>query len=91
MNAAIQLIPSPLGALPMPEAGVATSGDVLEFVRKDSSLPQAEQATQLEAENIALRRELVTMQQAITQKDVLLKNARIREMELRSHLAGLMC
>lgn len=90
MSAAIQLIYSSLGALPPAEAGAAPSGAVLEFVRKELSLAQAEQPTQLEAENIALRRELITMQQTITQKDALLKNARIREMELRGRLASLM-
>ena len=91
MSTAVQLIHSMPGAVPPPGAGAAPSGDVLEFVRKEPSLARVAEANQLEAENVALRRGLITMQQAILQKDALLKNARIREMELRSDLARLMC
>ena len=91
MSAAIQLIHSTPGAMPPAEAGLTPGGDVLEFIRKEPSQARAEQETLLEEENVALRRALITMQQAIMQKDALLKNARIREMELRGDLARLMC
>lgn len=91
MSAAIQIIQAPFGALPAVDAGRAQGGELLEFTRKETNVMSAEQPTQLEAENAILRRELQAMQQALMQKDVLLKNARVREMELRSHLARLLC
>lgn len=91
MNTAIQLTHFALDDAPPAETNAAPSADILEFVRKESSWARAEQSSQLEEENIALRRALITMQQALTQRDALLKNARIREMELRGDLARLMC
>ena len=50
-----------------------------------------EEDTKLEAENEALRRELLDAKRSLMQKEMLLKNTRIRELELRAALVRLMC
>lgn len=90
MSAAVQMVNSPLVLLPPAESGTITTGELFDFVGKDSNITRNNQLAQLEAEHATLRQELLALQRALSQKEVLLKNAQVREMELRSHLARLM-
>lgn len=90
MNAAVQMMNSPLVLLPPAESGTMPTGELFEFVGKDSNIARTNQQAQLEAEHATLRQELLALQRALSQKEMLLKNAQVREMELRSHLARLM-
>jgi hypothetical protein len=90
MNAAVQMVNPPLVLLPPTDSGTMPTGELLEFVGKDSNLMRNNQLAQLEAEHASLRQELLALQRALSQKEALLKNAQVREMELRSHLARLM-
>ena len=91
MSAAYQMVNSPLVLLPAAESGAAPSGELLEFVGRDTTAARGNHLSQLELEYVALRQELLATQRELIQKDALLKNAQVREMELRSHLAKLMC
>lgn len=88
MSAAVQMVNSPLVLLPPAES--ITTGELFDFVGKDSNITRNNQLAQLESEHATLRQELLALQRTLLQKEVLLKNAQVREMELRSHLARLM-
>ena len=88
MSAALQMVNSPLGLLPSLERRTVQGGDLLEFVRKEPKSADEDEASKFET-NSLLRQELFALQRDLEQKDALLKNARIREMELRSCVAKL--
>ena len=90
MRAAVQMIDFPLDLLPSVKRRAAQKGDLLEFARKEPKLASGEEAAKFEENNL-LRQKVFDLQRDLEQKDALLKNARIREMELRSHVANLMC
>jgi hypothetical protein len=91
MNAVSELGMSSLNSLGQEEEDAVQSGGILEFVPKDRNFQRERQTAQLEAENAALRRELLDAQRSLMQKEILLKNTRIRELELRAALVRLMC
>ena len=90
MKAVVESIDSTLGSL-VGEDDVAQGSEIIEFVPKERNLQRERQTAQLEAENEALRRELLDAKRSLMQKELLLRNTRIRELELRAALVRFIC
>lgn len=89
MSALMQLV-EPLAPQVSLSEGPVTKSDVLLFeLPPEQRLKQAlEQLVLLQGENASLRMELLRSAREIQQRNVLLRNARVRERTLRAQLAA---
>ena len=60
----------------------------IDSIERDDLSPLTSQILELRAEVLDLRGELARAQRAILQRDLLLENARVREMSLRAGMSG---
>ena len=72
---------------PLPQFTVNARREIDSFERDDLS-PLTNQLLELKAEVLNLRGELARAQRAILQRDLLLENARVREMSLRAGMGA---
>ena len=79
MSATIQWIHSP----------ATDAGDARDLAPQGSVRALKERAVQLEAESAGLRRKVLELERTLARTEILLANARIREMELRDQVAEL--
>lgn len=84
MNAAAERMSYPESPLAVESRSEIRNGEVIEFTTRERAAQWDQLMAQLIVENAQLREELMAARRRLEQMDVLIRNTRIREFEIRA-------